>query len=107
LLYQRQQIPDQMDSLKRATSSQQQRHQQTSSNENVTNGDARAMREEMRRRREMMRHKKLEQRFLKKASSTVETFDRLVKILKDDILSSTDSPTEEIAIVFGATPVRI
>ena len=95
-----------MDSLKRATSSPQQRHQQMSSNENVTHGDARAQREEMRRRREMLRHKKLEQRFLKKASSTVETFERLVKILKDDILSRTDSPTEEVAIVFGATPVR-
>jgi hypothetical protein len=48
---------------------------------------------------------------LQKAKSTVETFERLIKVLKDEILAEKqgargwDSPTEEVAIIFGATPV--
>ena len=48
-----------------------------------------------------------------KTKSTVATFERLVKVLKDEILAEKqggrgwDSPTEEVAIVFGATPVSV
>ena len=48
-----------------------------------------------------------------KTKSTVATFERLVKVLKDEILAGKqggrgwDSPTEEVAIVFGATPVSV
>jgi hypothetical protein len=69
-------------------------------------GDAKSQRELMRQRRQEMRRQKLEQKYLKRASQVVETFERLMKVLTDEIVESgRDAPTEEVAIVFGATPV--
>jgi hypothetical protein len=74
LLYQRKQIPDQMDLLVRKTTSAKREPQiwsqfgengrnceNTRNGKNASNGD---MRDAMRRRRELLRHKKLEDRYL-------------------------------------------
>jgi hypothetical protein len=45
----------------------------------------------------------MEQRFLKKSASAMSTFDELMRLVTHEIV--TDQKTEEVAIVFGATPV--
>ena len=95
--------------MKRATSQSdldERRRQHVTKNTIDGSGDARSQRELMRRQRQKVRQMKLEERFLKKASTFVETFERLTKILNDEIVDfDGDAPTEEVAIVFGATPV--
>ena len=107
LIHQRKQIPEQIDVLKRLSSTFEHR-QASHHDENVTcNGDAKSRRDEIRVKRAEMRRAKLEKRFVEKASKSVEIFQRLIKNFFDEIVDQTSGQVEEVAIVFGATPVRI
>lgn len=107
LIHQRKQIPEQIDVLKRLSSTFEHR-QASHHDENVTcNGDAKSRRDEIRVKRAEMRRAKLEKRFVEKASKSVENFQRLIKNFFDEIVDQTSGQVEEVAIVFGATPVRI
>jgi hypothetical protein len=56
-----------------------------------------------------MRKKKLDERFQQKVTSVLDDFDNLARALHTEVISALDSSSsgfiEEIAIVFGATPV--
>lgn len=58
-----------------------------------------------------MRKKRLDDRFRQKVASVLDDFDNLVKTLTAEMMSSLDPGSsifiEEIAIVFGATPVCV
>ena len=107
MIHQRKQIPEQIDVLKRLSSTFEHR-QASHHDENVNcNGDAKSRRDEIRVKRAEMRRAKLEKRFVEKASKSVEIFQRLIKNFFDEIVDQTSGQVEEVAIVFGATPVRI
>lgn len=121
LLHQRKQIPEQIDVLKRLSSTFD-RQRALNVDENVANNsDAKSRgnvktfdrcdvlqsrRDEMRQKRSELRRNKTEKRFIEKATKVVENFDRLVKNFFDEIVvGQTTGQVEEVAIVFGATPV--
>ena len=108
LIFQRKQVPDQFDVLRRAASDVDRRtpaSQCDVENVDVGGGDVKSRRQEFRRRREESRRSNLDRRFVKAASAAVESFDRLSKILVDQIVDESLGRTEEVALAFGATPV--
>ena len=105
LIFQRKQVPDQFDVLRRAASDVDRRTPASQCDVENVDADVKSRRQEFRRRREESRRSNLDRRFVKAASAAVESFDRLSKILVDQIVDESLGRTEEVALAFGATPV--